>query len=76
VLAAGLGLSVLGADWLVSGAVDIARGLGISEVMIGLTIVAMGISAPGTRHHHHRHPQGRVGHRRRQPPVIPTCAPA
>jgi cation:H+ antiporter len=46
VLAAGLGLLVLGADWLVSGAVDIARALGISEAMIGLTIVAMGTSAP------------------------------
>ncbi|HEY8460455.1 MAG TPA: calcium/sodium antiporter [Blastocatellia bacterium] len=45
-LAAGLGLSVLGADWLVSGAVGIARGLGISEAMIGLTIVAIGTSSP------------------------------
>jgi cation:H+ antiporter len=46
VLAAGLGLSVLGANWLVTGAVDIARALGISEAMIGLTIVAIGTSAP------------------------------
>jgi cation:H+ antiporter len=45
-LAAGLGFSVLGADWLVDGAVDIARALGISEAMIGLTIVAIGTSAP------------------------------
>lgn len=46
VLAVGLGLSVLGADWLVSGAVDIARKLAISEAVIGLTIVAIGTSAP------------------------------
>jgi cation:H+ antiporter len=46
VLAVGLGLSVLGADWLVNGAVDIARALGISEAIIGLTIVAIGTSAP------------------------------
>jgi len=46
VLAAGLGLSVLGASWLVDGAVDIARALSISEAMIGLTIVAIGTSAP------------------------------
>jgi cation:H+ antiporter len=45
-LAAGLGLSVLGADRLVDGAVDIARALGISEAMIELTIVAIGTSAP------------------------------
>lgn len=45
-LAVGIGLSVLGADWLVSGAVDIARRLDISEAMIGLTIVAIGTSAP------------------------------
>lgn len=46
VLAAGIGLSVLGAGWLVTGAIDIARVLGISEAMIGLTIVAIGTSAP------------------------------
>ncbi|MCC7250560.1 MAG: calcium/sodium antiporter [Hyphomicrobium sp.] len=46
VLAAGLALSVLGANWLVSGAVDIARTLGLSEAVIGLTIVAVGTSAP------------------------------
>jgi cation:H+ antiporter len=45
VLAAGLGFSVLGADWLVTGAVDIARVLGISEAMIGFTIMAIGTSA-------------------------------
>lgn len=45
-LLVGLALSVLGADWLVSGAVDIARGMHISEAVIGLTIVAIGTSAP------------------------------
>ena len=45
-LTLGLVLSVLGAHWLVAGSVNIARGLGISEAIIGLTIVAMGTSAP------------------------------
>lgn len=45
-LAAGILLSVLGAHWLVSGAVDIARRLGASEAFIGLTIVAIGTSGP------------------------------
>lgn len=42
----GLGLLVLGAQWLVSGAVDIAKALGVSELLIGLTIVAAGTSLP------------------------------
>lgn len=42
----GLGLLVLGASWLVDGAVAIARALEISEVVIGLTIVAAGTSFP------------------------------
>jgi cation:H+ antiporter len=45
-LAGGLALTVLGADWLVDGAVSIARALGWSEAVIGLTIVAIGTSAP------------------------------
>lgn len=45
-LAAGVALLVLGADWLVAGAVGIARALAISEALIGLTIVAIGTSAP------------------------------
>lgn len=45
-LAAGLVLSVLGANWLVDGAVEIARRLGLGEAIIGLTIVAIGTSAP------------------------------
>jgi cation:H+ antiporter len=43
---AGLVLLVSGARWLVGGAVDIARLLGISELVIGLTIVAVGTSLP------------------------------
>ncbi|NQW04802.1 MAG: calcium/sodium antiporter [Acidobacteria bacterium] len=45
-VAAGLALLVLGAQWLVDGAVLIARGLNVSEVVIGLTIVAAGTSLP------------------------------
>lgn len=42
----GLILLVLGAHWLVDSAVVIARALGVSEVIIGLTIVAAGTSLP------------------------------
>jgi cation:H+ antiporter len=42
----GLLLLVLGAHWLVESAVAIARTLGVSEVIIGLTIVAAGTSLP------------------------------
>ena len=43
---AGLGLVVLGGRYLVEGAVALARGLGASETVIGLTIVAVGTSMP------------------------------
>jgi cation:H+ antiporter len=42
----GLLLLVLGAHWLVESAAAIARTLGVSEVIIGLTIVAAGTSLP------------------------------
>lgn len=42
----GMGLTVLGAELLVSGAVDLARAFGVSDAFIGLTIVAIGTSAP------------------------------
>jgi cation:H+ antiporter len=42
----GLGLLVLGSDWLVESASQIAQSLGISELVIGLTIVAVGTSLP------------------------------
>lgn len=45
-LLVGLGLVVLGADWLVNGASAIARRAGISEFVIGLTIVGFGTSCP------------------------------
>ncbi len=45
-LLCGLVLLVLGSRWLVSGASDLARWLGMSELVIGLTIVAAGTSLP------------------------------
>jgi cation:H+ antiporter len=42
----GLVALMLGARFLVDGAVSIARGYGISEAFIGLTIVAVGTSLP------------------------------
>jgi len=45
-VAAGLGLLVLGSQWLVDSAIVIARHLGVSELVIGLTIVAAGTSMP------------------------------
>ena len=42
----GLVLLALGADWLVDGAVQLAGTLGVSELVIGLTIVAIGTSLP------------------------------
>lgn len=43
---AGLALLVLGARWLVEGAVAIAQAVGMSDLLIGLTIVAAGTSMP------------------------------
>ena len=42
----GLALTVLGARLLVSSAVEIATALGVSETIIGLTVVAIGTSLP------------------------------
>jgi cation:H+ antiporter len=42
----GLTLLVLGSNWLVDSAIAIARWLGLSELIIGLTIVAAGTSMP------------------------------
>ena len=42
----GLVLLVVGADWLVESAVAFARTLGVSDLVIGLTIVAAGTSLP------------------------------
>jgi cation:H+ antiporter len=45
-IVAGLALLVIGSEWLVTAAVAFARLLGLSELIIGLTIVAAGTSAP------------------------------
>lgn len=42
----GLVMLVLGSQWLVDGAVAIAKYFGLSELVIGLTIVAVGTSLP------------------------------
>ena len=42
----GLALLVQGSNWFVDGAVQLARILGLSELVIGLTIVAAGTSLP------------------------------
>lgn len=46
ILIAGLILILMGANWLVDGSSSIARRFGISEFVIGLTIVGIGTSAP------------------------------
>lgn len=45
-LAGGLALTLLGARFLVQGAIGLAQNLGMSETVIGLTIVAIGTSMP------------------------------
>jgi cation:H+ antiporter len=35
-----------GAEWLVKGSANLARGLGVTPIVIGLTVVAFGTSAP------------------------------
>jgi cation:H+ antiporter len=45
-LIVGLGTLLIGADLLVDGAIGIAKLLGVSEVVIGITIVAFGTSLP------------------------------
>ncbi|PKM70521.1 MAG: sodium:proton exchanger [Firmicutes bacterium HGW-Firmicutes-18] len=42
----GLGVLVFGANFLVKGAVELADKYGISEIIVGLTIVAFGTSTP------------------------------
>lgn len=42
----GLGMLVLGSRWLVDSAVTIAHHFGVSDLVIGLTIVAIGTSSP------------------------------
>lgn len=45
-LVVGIVVIVIGADWLVDGSVALATDLGVSDALIGLTIVAIGTSAP------------------------------
>lgn len=45
-LVAGLAMILLGANWLTDGGAGVAKRFGISELVIGLTIVAFGTSAP------------------------------
>ncbi len=45
-LAGGLLLLIKGADWLVRGAITIARSFQVSEFVIGLTVVSFGTSLP------------------------------
>lgn len=42
----GLLILYLGAEWLVKGSAELAKGLGLSPFIIGLTVVAFGTSAP------------------------------
>ena len=45
-LAVGLGLLLFGGEWLVRGAAGLARTLDVSSLIIGLTVVSFGTSAP------------------------------
>lgn len=45
-IAAGLALLVTGSNWMGDGAVQMAKSLGVNELVISLTIVAMGTSFP------------------------------
>lgn len=45
-LAAGLGLLILGANWLVAGGASIALRMGISAAVVGLTVISYGTSLP------------------------------
>jgi cation:H+ antiporter len=45
-IVSGVASLVLGSRWLVNGAVEVARWFGVSELVIGLTIIAAGTSLP------------------------------
>ena len=45
-IAVGLFLLVQGSNWLVEAAIDVAQSVGVSELVIGLTIIAAGTSMP------------------------------
>jgi cation:H+ antiporter len=46
ILTGGLVLLIKGADWLVNGASALAKKYNVSDLVIGLTVVAFGTSAP------------------------------
>jgi cation:H+ antiporter len=45
-IAVGLVLLVVGSRWFVTGAVEVARQMGVNDLVIGLTVVAAGTSLP------------------------------
>ena len=45
-IAVGLGMLVLGGTWIINGAREIAGNFGVSEYLIGLTVVSVGTSLP------------------------------
>ena len=45
-IVAGLGFLVMGSEWLVNASIIFAKALGVSDLIIGLTIVAAGTSMP------------------------------
>ena len=46
VAAAGIATLVMGSHWLIEGSVEVATSFGISEAVIGLSLVAVGTSLP------------------------------
>lgn len=46
ILCVGVGILYFGAEWLVRGAARLAQSLGISPIVVGLTVVSLGTSAP------------------------------
>lgn len=46
ILLVGIAVVVAGSSWLVDGAVQLARAWGVSETLIGLTVIAIGTSSP------------------------------
>ncbi len=45
-LLAGIAIIIVGAELLVDGSIEVARSLEVSEAIIGLTVVAIGTTAP------------------------------
>ena len=65
-VAAGLVVLVVGSQLLVNGATDIAESAGVSDLVIGLTVVAIGTSLPELATSILAALRGRARHRRRQ----------